>query len=247
MNSTNKLARIAGLLYLSLLPLGIFGILYVPSTLIMPGNAAATAGNIMASGSLFRASILTALLVQIVNIFVVLTLYQLLKPVNRNMALLMVIFILLGAPIAMLNEINKFAVLLLLSGAEHLAVFTTDQLQAMMTLFLDLHEDGLSIASVFWGLWLFPMGYLVFKSGYIPKFIGILLMIGCFGYLIDSATSILLPDVEVTVSQFTFIGELLLPLWLLIKGVNVEGWEKRAVVARPRRSHSAFPERSSMD
>jgi hypothetical protein len=228
-NSINGTARIAGVLYLSLLPLGIFGLLYVPATLIVPGDIATTASNIMASESLFRASIVTALLVQIVNIFVVLTLYKLLRPVNKNMAVLMVILILLGAPIAMVSEVNKFAVLLLLSGADHLAAFTTNQLQALMRLFLDLHEHGISIASVFWGLWLFPMGYLVFKSGYIPKFIGTLLMIGCFGYLIDAATAFLLPDFEVTVSQFTFIGELLLPLWLLIKGVNVEQWEKRVL------------------
>ena len=229
MSSIQKTARIAGALYLTLLPLGIFGILYVPTALIVPGDAATTAGNIMAAESLFRASIVTALLVQIVNIFVVLALYQLLKPVNKNMASLMVVFILLGTPIAMLNEVNQFVVLLLLSGADHLAVFTTDQLQALMRLFLDLHEHGISIASVFWGLWLFPMGYLVFKSGYLPKFLGILLMIGCFGYLLDSVTSFLLTNFDVTISQFTFIGELLLPLWLLIKGVNVERWEKLAL------------------
>jgi hypothetical protein len=228
MNSINKTARIAGVLYLTVMPLGILGLLYVPSTLIVPGDAATTAGNIMASEALFRLSIVSALLVQIVNIFVVLALYRLLKPVNKNMALLMAIFILLGAPIAMLSELNKFAVLVLLSGADTLAVFTTDQLQALASLFLELHQHGVNIASIFWGLWLFPMGYLVFKSGYLPKLIGILLMIGCFGYLIDSATSFLLPNFEATVSQFTFIGELLLPLWLLIKGVNVEEWEKRA-------------------
>ncbi len=232
-NSINRTARIAGALYLTLFPLGIFGILYVPSALIVPGDAATTANNIMASESLFRASIVTALLVQIVNIFVVLALYQVLKPANKNMALLMVIFVLLGAPIAMLSELNKFAVLLLLSGADYLTIFTTDQLQALMSLFLDLHEHGISIASIFWGLWLFPMGYLVFKSGFLPGILGILLMIGCFGYLFDSATAFLLPNFEVTVSQFTFIGELLLPLWLLIKGVNVEQWEKRALESAP--------------
>jgi hypothetical protein len=131
----------------------------------------------------------------------------------------MVIFILLGAPIAMLNELNRGAVLLLLHSA--------DQSYALLTLFFDLHEYGITIASIFWGLWLFPMGYLVFKSNYIPKIIGILLMIGCFGYLIDSFTFLLFPNWGVTISQFTFIGELLLPLWLLVKGVNVKQWEKR--------------------
>ncbi len=221
MNSINKTARITGALYLLLLPLGILGILYVPAALIVPGDAPATANNIMANEALFRLSIVSALLVQVVNIFVVLFLYKVLKPVNKNMARLMVIFILLGAPIAMLNELNRGAVLLLLHSA--------DQSYALMTLFFELHEYGITIAGIFWGLWLFPMGYLVFKSNYIPKIIGILLMIGCFGYLIDSFTFLLFPNWGVTISQFTFIGELLLPLWLLVKGVNVKQWEKRTL------------------
>lgn len=221
MNSINKTARIAGALYLLLLPLGILGILYVPAALIVPGDAPATANNIMINEALFRLSIVSALLVQIVNIFVVLFLYKVLEPVNKNMARLMVIFILLGAPIAMLNELNRGAVLLLLHSA--------DQSYALMTLFFDLHEYGITIASIFWGLWLFPMGYLVFKSNYIPKVIGILLVIGCFGYLIDSFTFFLFPNFEATISQFTFIGELLLPLWLLVKGVNVKRWEKHTL------------------
>jgi hypothetical protein len=219
MNSINKTARITGALYLLLLPLGILGILYVPAALIVPGDAPATANNIMANEALFRLSIVSALLIQVVNIFVVLFLYKLLEPVNKNMARRMVMFILLGAPIAMLNELNRGAVLLLLHSA--------DQSYALMTLFFELHEYGITIASIFWGLWLFPMGYLVFKSNYIPKIIGILLMIGCFGYLIDSFTFLLFPNWGVTISQFTFIGELLLPLWLLVKGVNVKQWEKR--------------------
>ena len=95
--------------------------------------------------------------------------------------------------------------------------------------FLAAHEGGLFIAGIFWGLWLLPMGYLVFKSGFLPRWIGVLLIIGGFGYLIDSAIFFLLPDVDVTIAQFTFVGEVLLPLWLLIKGVNIERWEKRAL------------------
>jgi hypothetical protein len=229
MNSIQKTARVAGALYLSLLPLGILGIMYVPASLIVPGDAAATASHIMASESLFRLSIVSALLVQVVNIFVVLALFQVLKPAGRNLAWMMVIFILLGAPIAMLNELNQVAVLILSTGADYLAAFSPDQLHALLPLFLDLHEYGINIAGIFWGLWLFPMGYLVFKSGYLPKILGILLMIGCFGYLIDSSIVFLFPNFAVSISQFTFIGELLLPLWLLIKGVNVEKWEQRAL------------------
>ncbi|NUM43173.1 MAG: DUF4386 domain-containing protein [Anaerolineales bacterium] len=227
--SIQRTARLAGFLYLLLLPLGIFGLLYVPIAFVVPGDATATATNIANSISVYRLSILTALLIQIVNISVVLTLYQLLKSVNKYMASLMVIFIFLAAPIAMLSEINQFAVLALLNGTDHLAVFNTAQLQALVVFFLDMHDYGVSIASIFWGFWLFPMGYLVFKSGFLPKFLGILLMIGCFGYLIDFFAPFFFPNLEITVSQFTFIGELLFPLWLLIKGVNVEMWQKRAL------------------
>lgn len=228
-SSPQFLARKAAILYLSLIPLGIFGILYVPSALIVAGDAVSTANNIVASESLFRLSIVSALLVQIVNIFLVLVLYKLLKPVNKNHALIMTVLILVAVPIAMLNELNNLAALLLLSGADYLAVFEPAQLQAQMMLFLELHNSGIFIAQIFWGLWLFPMGYMIFKSAFIPKIIGIALIIGCFGYVIDSATHFLLPEFGVTFSEFTAIGELLLPLWLLIKGVDVEQWEKRAL------------------
>lgn len=230
MNSINKTARVAGLLYLTLVPLGFFT-MYVSSHLVVPGDAAATASHILASESLFRLGIVSAFLVQIVNIFVVLALYKLLKPVNNSMAWLMVIFILLGVPIAMLNELNQFAVLRLLHGADPVAGITTVQLRALVPLFLDLHQLGISIAGIFWGLWLFPMGYLVFKSGFLPRVLGLLLIIGCLGYLIDSGATFLLPDAAVNVALFTFWGEVLLPLWLLIKGVNVNRWEERALAS----------------
>jgi hypothetical protein len=225
--SINKTAKVVGLLYLTLVPLSIFG-MFTSSGLIVPGDAAATARNILASESYFRLSIVSALLVQIVNIFVVLGLYALLEPVNKNMALLMVVFILLGVPIAMLNELNRFAVLVLLHSDNTLPEFTAGQLQSMVPMILNLHQLGISIAGIFWGLWLFPMGYLVLRSGFLPRLLGILLIIGCFGYLVDSFSAFLFPDLGVSVALFTFWGEILLPLWLLIKGVNVGQWEKRA-------------------
>jgi hypothetical protein len=171
----------------------------------------------------------SAVLAGIVNIFVVIALYRLLKPVNKNMALLMVIFILLAVPIGMLNELNRITALLLLRSAGYSAVFTADQLQALVSLFLNLHLYGIIIAGFFWGLWLFPMGYLVFKSGYIPRILGIILMIGCFGYLINSSATLLLPDYKVNIVIFVGWGEVIFPLWLLIKGVNVERWQKRTL------------------
>jgi hypothetical protein len=209
-------------------PFAIFTI-YVRSHVFVPGNAAATAKNIVASEGLFRSGVVSWLIGQTVFILLLLALYKLLKPVNTNHALLMVIFALVGVPIAFINELNQLAALLLLSGAGYLTVFEADQLHAQAMLFLDLHQHGISIAQVFWGLWLLPLGNLVFRSGFLPRILGVLLMIGGFGYLIDSVTFVLFPNFDATISQFTFIGELLLPLWLLIKGVNVEQWEKHAL------------------
>jgi hypothetical protein len=225
----NKTARIAGFLYLLMLPLGILSLMYVPSDCIVCEDAITTADDIMASGSLYRLSIVSALMVQIVNTLLVLVLYKLLKPVNKNHALLMVIFLLLGVPIAMLNQLNQFAALPLLSGADYLTAFTADQVQALVPLFQDLYAHGMNIAGIFWGLWLFPMGYLIFKSGYIPRILGVLLIIGCFGYLIESFTFFVFPNFDAIITQYTWLGELTFPLWLLIKGVDVEQWKKRAL------------------
>ncbi len=221
-------ARVAGVLYLSLVPLALLGFPFGPSQFFVPGDAATTANNIIASESLFRLSMVINLLGAIVNALVVLALYQLLKVVNKNMASLMVIFLLLSVPIAMLNELNHMAALLLSSDTNHLTSFTASQLQALVLFFHDLHKYGLTIAEVFWGLWLFPMGYLVFKSGFLPRILGALVIIGCFGYLTVSLTAFLLPAYSVGFLRLAAVGEVLLPLWLVIKGVNVEQWEKRA-------------------
>jgi len=223
----NKTARIAGFLSLIMIPFALFGIMWA-SSLIVPGDAATTANNIMASESLFRLSIGSALMVQVGHILLVLVLYKLLKVVNKNHALLMVIFSLVGNPITMLNELNRFAVLLLLNGADYLTPFTADQLQSLVSLFLALHEHGVLIATIFWGLWLFPFGYLVFKSGFLPRILGVLLIIAGSGYLIDLVTFFLFPNFP-SIGQFLTWGELFWPFWVLIKGVNVEQWEKRAL------------------
>jgi hypothetical protein len=133
-----------------------------------------------------------------------------------------------AAPIAMLNELNHFAVLLLLNGADYLKVFSIDQLYSQVMFFLNLNHYGLFITAIFWGLWLLPMGYLVFKSGFLPRIIGILLIIAGFGYVIDSIALFLLPDLNIHITQFTFIGELLFLLWLLFKGVKIPETEMKS-------------------
>ncbi|MFT5506297.1 MAG: hypothetical protein ACI8XC_004023 [Gammaproteobacteria bacterium] len=223
--SIQKTAKVAGWLYLLLIPLGILGIIYVPEVVVVAGDVATTINNIMADEALFRLSIVAALVLQVVNIFVVLYLYKLLKPVSNALATLMVIFILVAVPVAMVNELFNAAILMLLGSPDYLFTFTTVQLHALVQVLLDLHEAGIFVAHVFWGLWLFPMGYLVFKSGFLPKTLGVLLMIACVGYLLDSIIYFVFPGFGVVVSEYTFIGEVLLPLWLVTKGVKVEQWE----------------------
>ena len=226
----NKTARIAGFLYLPPWILSLVAMV-LRQSLIVPGDATATANKIVASETLFSLCTAMDLVVQVVFIWLVLALYKLLKPVNRNHALLMVILFLVSVPMAMLNELNHFAALLLSSGADYLTAFTADQAQALVPLFLDLHEHGIVIACILWGLWLFPLGYLVYKSGFLPRILGIYLMISCFGYLIDFSTFLFLPNLGVAVNMLTGWAELVLCLWLLIKGVNVEQWEKCALAA----------------
>jgi hypothetical protein len=228
-NTIQGTARIAGFLYLILAITGGFAEFAVRQSLIVPGDAAATVSKITAAVSTFRLGIVSELLGQVVFILLVLALYRLLKPVNQSQAVLMVVLVIVAVTITCLNMLNQYAVLPLISGSDYLAVFDASQLQALVLYFLNLHKAGYIIAQVFFGLWLVPLGYLVFKSGFMPKIIGILLMVACFGYLIDVLTFFLVPGFEVVISEFTFVGELLLMLWLLIKGVNVEIWKKRAL------------------
>ena len=225
-------ARFAGLLALITLFAGSFWG-FVHTRLIVPGDAATTAANIMASESLFRLGIVSGLIMYTVFIVYVLVAYKLLKPVNKNHASLMVAFALVGVPIAMLNQVNQFAALLLLSGADYLKVFAVDQIHAQMMFFLDLHKQGALIGVIFWGLWLFPLGLLVFKSGYFPRILGVLLMIGCFGWLMVFLQRVLFPSYEALVyARFAaHVAELSWMAWLLIRGVNVEQWKKRALEA----------------
>ena len=220
-------ARIAGFLYLFGNPFAPFVLLILPSRLVARGDAAGTASNIMASESLFRFGIVVLLYNSILSIFLVLALYQVLKVVDKNMAWLMVIFVLVGVPIGMLNELNNLAILQLLGGENYLSVFTTEQLQALAYFFFQLHRQGLNINMIFWGLWLFPMGYLVFKSGFLPRIIGVLLVISCIGYVVQSFAAFL--GYNLRIMFITGWGELVLGLWLLIKGVDVEQWQKRAL------------------
>jgi hypothetical protein len=223
--SPQKTARITGVLYLIIFCLGIFAELLVRQNLIVPSDAATTVNNIKASESLFRLALVSDLIRHTFLIMLPLILYKLLKIVNKNIALLMVILASIGVTIAFINELNQCAVLLLLSGANYLNAFEADQLLAQVNFFIDLHKYGEFIAQ-FLGVWLLPLGYLVFKSGFLPRILGLLLMVSSFGYLMGAILFFLFMDYAEIFSLFAFLGELLFALWLLIKGVNVEQWEK---------------------
>jgi hypothetical protein len=222
MNASLATARAAGLLYLLLAVTGGFSMLYVPS-LIVPGDAAATANNLLAHESLFRLGIVSGLVSQVVFVFLVLALYRLFKGVNDTHAALMVALVLAAVPVGFVNMLNQVAALHVLSGADYLSAFETDQLNALVMLFLDLHGQGLLIVEIFWGLWLLPLGLLVIKARFIPSVIGILLIVGFLGYLIDFLTRLLFPDYTAIVSPVAGaakFGELAMILWLLIKGTR---------------------------
>jgi hypothetical protein len=223
MNSTKKAARVAGLLYLLAGIPAPFVLIYIPRKLIVPGNATATAHNILASESLFRIGIAGELIIAAFFLFVPLAMYRLLKGVNKGQASLMVTLFAVSVPISFVNALNSIAALMLARGADFLSVFDQSQREALAMLFLRLHSQGFVAAQIFWGLWLFPLGLLVYKSRFLPRVLGILLMINCFAYLADSFTSLLWPAYLHAVSQATFapkFGELAIMLWLLIIGAK---------------------------
>ena len=223
MDSTKKAARIAGAIYLSMVVTGPFSLIYVPSKLIERGNAAATAVNILAHETMFRLSILADLVGQVIFICLAIALYRLLSGVNKIWASLMVAFVLVSAAVGFLNTLNNIAALTLFRGADFLSVFDKPQLDALGMLFIRLHGQGILIDEMFWGLWLFPFGLLVFRSGFLPRFLGVWLMINCFGYVVLSVTALFFPPYYGTafrLAQPVLFGELAIMLWLLIKGAK---------------------------
>ena len=224
MNSIQKTARAAGLLYLVFAAAGFFSLLYVPSQVIA-GDPSTTASRIMASESLFRTGIIAELFGFTIFVVLPFLLYRLLSPVDRGAAALMVTFALVSVPISFVAVINKFDILSLLDAARHLHSLPADRLQARVTQSLDAYGNGLFVSEIFWGLWLLPFGYLVYKSGFLPRVFGILLMVGCFGYLIDFAGRTLSDGyAQAAFARFVrmpgSIGELGTCLWLLIVGVR---------------------------
>jgi hypothetical protein len=223
MNTNKKTARFAGFLYLSYIIVTAIANVVGRKGIIVDGDAAATATNIIAKGMLFRIGFVSDVLAGVLFLLAAWALYVLLKPVNPNIALLFLLVNLGGVAVQCINMLNLFSAVILSSGADYLKVFQTGQLQAAAMLFLDLYKNGFMIAQFFFGVWLFPLGYLVFKSGYLPRVLGIVLMVECFGWLLYPFQFFLFPNYGViTYLSFAvgFIGEFSLALWLLIMGAK---------------------------
>jgi len=234
LSSPTKIARMAGFLYLAHFVTFFLADNGVHSTAVGSVDVAATAHNIMTSERLFRIGFVNYILTAVFFFLSAWALYVLLKRVNKDLALLLMLLNLGGVAIWCMSLLCEFAALLLLSGADYLEVFQADQLQALAMLFLDLYKNGLMIAQIVLNLWLFPLAYLVFKSGFLPRILGILLVIDGFAMLIWFFQFFFFPDYEAISAvglAASFIAEGLFCLWLLIKGVNAEQWEKRALEA----------------
>jgi len=218
-----KTLRTAAVLYLLMIISAPIGLLYVPSTLIVPGDASATADHIRASEWLFRIGIGSELFHQGIAIFLVLALYRLFKPVNEQHAKLVVILgALVSVPIMFINVLNEIAALILVNGGEFLSVFSKSQLDALALLFLRLHEQGTEITQIFWGLWLFPYGVLVIRSGFIPRLLGVLLFVAGTALLASSFTSLILPQYGHLFGQIAMVldfGEFPIIFWFFIRAL----------------------------
>jgi hypothetical protein len=225
MNTLNKTARGAGILYIIMDVFMIFSGMVVDSKLYVTGDAVATVSNILASEWLFRLGFVSNLVGLILQLLLVHALYELFKSVEKGQARLMLIFVVTGVSVAFLNTLNQYVPILLFSGAGHLAAFNPTLLQTLAMVFLDMYKHGTLIDEIFWGLWLIPLGILVYKSRFVPKMFGVLLVVGCFGHLISFVSTFMFPDfstVLTPIGETVMFGELPVFLWLLIKGAKCQ-------------------------
>jgi Domain of unknown function (DUF4386) len=235
MASKTSLARVAGLLYLIVAVCGGFSELYVRSRVVVPGDAVATAENVSASATLFRIGFVSDLVNITCFLLVALTLYVLLKHAGHEVALAMVLFVAVSVAIMGVNLLNHLGALLVATGAGYSAALGGDAAAALVMLFLDLHKHGYLIAQAFFGLWLLPLGYLVLRSGYFPRALGVLLVAACLGYTADLVAVLAFPSLASSLSPFVLapavVAEVSLVLWLLVKGVKVQAREEPVAAA----------------
>ncbi len=221
-------ARTGGIAYLIIIVAGALGELFIRNTLIVTGDAAATANNIAASPLLWRIGIAGDLFMHVCDVVVILALYTLLKPVNKNLALLAVLFNLIQTAVLVANKMNLLMPLFLSGSEDYLKAFNPQQLQALTYISVKAHGYGFGVGLIFFGFTCLIEGYLILKSGFFPRILGVLMQIAGLCYLLNSFAMILAPGfsnlIFPTVLIPSFIGELSLCLWLIVKGVNVSKW-----------------------
>jgi hypothetical protein len=235
MHPTKKAAHIAGAVYLALVAVAPFAMIYVPSKLIVRGNAAATADNILAHETMFRLAIFGDLIGHVIFICLGIALYRLLSSVNKIWALLMVSFVLVSAAVGFLNTLNNIAAVILFRGGEFLDVIDKTQRDAFGMLFVRLHNQGEFISEIFWGAWLLPFGLLVYRSGFLPRILGIWLIIACFAWIALSITAQFFPtnySAAFGWLQPAFFAEMAIMLWLLIRGAKVPAFPPDSSLVR---------------
>ncbi|MBF6611890.1 MAG: DUF4386 domain-containing protein [Chloroflexi bacterium] len=214
-NSPKRLARIAGIFYLLVAIFGGFAQAFVYPKIYVAGDAAATAGNLLANSGLVRAGVVSDLIQATAWVFVAMTLYLLFKHVNKGVAGAMIVFAAIGAGITCLNAGFEFEALRVATGAANLSAFGTVGSNSLALLLVDAHHYGLFIAQIFFGLWLVPMGYLAYKSGWFPKALGIVLIVSCVSYLVDLLAAFLAPEVSVQIHGFLSIPPTIAEPWML--------------------------------
>ena len=224
MSSTHNPGRVAGFWYLLLIVIGPLRLIYIPSKLFVDGNATATANNIAAHEWLFRFGIVSDLVCGVMLILLVMAFYRLFKGVDQNLAVLVVIFGgVMPALIIFVGVVSDAAALMVVRGADFLSAFDKPQRDALAMLFLNLRDHQNTAAEILWGVWLFPLALLVYRSRFLPRFLGVWLAIGGFAYVALSLTGELMPQYQDTVftyAQPAFFGELAIMLWLVIKGAK---------------------------
>jgi len=228
--ASNRLARVTGVLYFLVILLGVVSEIMVRNFVIVPGDMAATVNHITTYEAIFRLGFVISLTRFVVFIFMVLALYKLLRPVNRDASLVMLALALVSIAIGMVSLLFQYAAPLLLSRNGYSTLFTTDQWQAQVQFFINLQMLGDKAAQIL-TVWLLPLGYLIYRSGFLPKILGVLMVLAGLGYVTDFLIFFLLPNLNWQVAGLAFLGELLFPLWLLIKGINVEPRKSRALEA----------------
>ena len=223
-------ARIAGALYLGTIITGVFAEVFVRGALVVRDDAAATAANILAHESLYRFGLAADLFMLACYAAVTLLFYELFKPVGRSLSPLAAFFSLVGIAVLAANSLNHLAPLLYLGDAHYLSAFGATQLQTLALMSLRMHARGYSVAGVFFGIYCVMVGCLVFRSGFLPRILGVLMAVGGLGYVTGSFTTFLSPALAARLPDVTVLGgiaELSLSLWLAAMGVNASKWDEK--------------------